>query len=58
MKGSNMEKELVMFCLNWLSNNAALLIELLKASVPVLALCVCGYALHAINRRTKDRTGV
>ena len=37
------------FCLGWLASNMPLLVQLLGALVPVLALCVAGYALHVVR---------
>ncbi len=37
----------------WLAQNTPLLIQLLIALVPVLALCVAGYALYAVVQKDK-----
>ena len=38
------------FCLGWLASNTPLFVQLLVALVPVLALCVAGYALHIVRK--------
>jgi hypothetical protein len=53
-----MEKEQFwMFLLGWLATSAPLLVELLKALVPVLALCVAGYALYAVSGKNRRKDG-
>ena len=34
--------------LDWISSNGSLLIELLKAAIPVLALAVAAFAVYAV----------
>jgi hypothetical protein len=47
-----MEKnELVVFFLAWLSVNTPLLVQLLTALMPVMAIGVAGYALHVATRK-------
>ena len=46
-----MEKELLLFCLNWISANTPSLVQLLGALVPVVALVVVGYALHVTHKK-------
>jgi hypothetical protein len=45
--------ELVVYCLEWIAANAPLAVQLLSALVPVLALCVAGYAIHAVSQRER-----
>ncbi|CAH0348069.1 hypothetical protein AQB9606_00290 [Aquabacterium sp. CECT 9606] len=45
-----MDKEMVQFCLNWVSTNAHALVQLLSALAPVVALAVVGYALHVTDK--------
>lgn len=40
------------FCLDWLAANTPQLVLLLIALIPVLALCVVGYALRVIHAST------
>lgn len=44
-------KEILLFCLQWLPANAPLLIQLLGALVPVMALGVAGYALYVTHKK-------
>ncbi|MBJ9686446.1 hypothetical protein I5589_05045 [Burkholderia vietnamiensis] len=46
-----MNKELLHFCLDWLSANAPSLVQLLTALVPVMALGVAGYALYVASKK-------
>jgi hypothetical protein len=46
-----MEKELLLVCLDWISANAPSLVQLLGALVPVVALVVVGYALHVTHKK-------
>lgn len=50
-----MNKEFVFYCLDWLAMNTPAALQILSALVPVLALCVAGYAIHAVVVR--DRKG-
>lgn len=42
--------EFWMFVMGWLASNASRLVELLNALVPVLALCLVGYAMWLVHR--------
>ena len=48
-----MEKDVLVLLLAWLSNSTPQLIQLLDAVVPVIALLVVGYAVHAIIETRK-----
>lgn len=51
-----MEKEdFWIFCLSWLGANAPVLVDLLKALVPVLALVLAAYALHVATEKGRNR---
>jgi hypothetical protein len=39
----------------WLMENTPLVIQFLIALVPVLSLCIAGYALYAIVQKDKQR---
>lgn len=43
-------KDFSIFCLGWLATNTPLLVQLLQALLPVLAVCALGYAIHVIAR--------
>lgn len=45
-----MKENLLVFALAWLAANTPQLIQLLGALVPVGALLVAGYAIHALVR--------
>lgn len=49
-----MKKEFLVFCMDWLASNTPQLVQLLTALVPVLALCIAGYAMYAINSKNKE----
>lgn len=44
-------KEILLFCLQWLPANAPVLIQLLGALVPVMALGIAGYALYMAHKK-------
>lgn len=48
-----MKNDLVVLVLAWLATNTPQLIQLLAALVPVIALLVVGYAVHAIVQNIK-----
>ena len=57
LKGFDMKKEdFWIYCLGWLTLNTPVLVELLKALVPVLAMAIAGYALYLIASH-KDKGG-
>ncbi|HXS54006.1 MAG TPA: hypothetical protein VN782_15835 [Usitatibacter sp.] len=41
-------QDLVVFCLNWLQMNSALIVQLLQVLLPFAALAVVGYALYKL----------
>ena len=49
------QKQFMLFCLEWLAENAPSLIQLLGALVPVMALGVAGYALHVVASKKGGR---
>lgn len=46
-----MKDELLVFFMQWLSSSAPLLVALLQALVPVLALILAIYLVHLFNRK-------
>lgn len=48
-----MNNALLLLVMTWLTENATLLIDLLHALVPVLAIVVVGYAIHAVHKRAQ-----
>ena len=51
-KGPEMkDKDLLYFCLDWITANTPSLIQLLAALVPVMALAVVGYALYVTHKK-------
>jgi hypothetical protein len=47
-----MQQFLILF-MSWLMVNVPVVVDLLRELVPVLALCVAGYALHVVTRDNK-----
>ena len=57
MKEANMnDSELAVFSMVWLVENASALALLLLAVLPVLSVCVAGYAVHVLGKR-QDKAG-
>ena len=49
------DSELAVFSLLWLVENAPVLAMLLLALLPVLSVCVAGYAVHILGRQKGGR---
>jgi len=45
------KEDVLVFCLGWVAANTPQLVDLLRALLPVLAVCVVGYALHVTRRK-------
>ncbi len=43
-------EDIVIFFLGWIAANTPLLVQLLQALLPVLAVAALGYAVHVIGR--------
>lgn len=50
-----MKESFWVFCMDWLAANTPLVISLLNALVPVLALCLALYVIHAMRSKDKGR---
>ena len=48
-----MSEEFTRYLLDWMALHAAVLVPILSALVPVLALCLAGYALYLLGRNNK-----
>lgn len=48
-----MNSELIVYFLEWLATNTTVAVQLLSALVPVLALGVAAYAIHAVIARER-----
>jgi hypothetical protein len=48
-----MSSELAVFSMVWLADHAPVLVVVLQALLPVLCVCVAGYALHIVGRGRK-----
>lgn len=47
--------DLLLSGLDWLGKNYLCIVQLLDASVPVLALSVVGYTIHVFAKNTKGK---
>lgn len=45
--------DLAVFSMLWLTDHAPVLVVVLQALLPVLCVCVVGYAVHIVGRRAK-----
>lgn len=49
------KSQFVLRCLTWLGANAGMLVELVKACVPLAAVLVAGYALYVVKEKSNGR---
>ena len=45
------DSDLAVFSMLWLVENSPMLVVLLMALAPVLAVCVAGYAVHVVGKQ-------